>query len=52
MVKRVLTKEKIDRQLAGQSSSSLFMNIQEGHNKRVTFGTMDGIEQKAYSNDG
>ena len=27
MANRILTKEKLDRQLAGQSSSTLFMNI-------------------------
>ena len=27
MAKRILTKEKIDRQLAGQSSSTPFMNV-------------------------
>ena len=45
MAKRILSKEKIDRQLAGQSSSTLFMNIQEEHNKRVTFDMTDGLEQ-------
>ena len=44
--KRILTKEKIDRQLARQSSSMPFMNKQEEHNKRVTFNTMDSLEQK------
>ena len=29
------TKEKTDRQLAGQSSSTPFMNIQEEHNKEL-----------------
>ena len=28
--KRILTKENIDRQLAGQSSSTPFMNIKDG----------------------
>ena len=28
--KRILTKEKIDRQLAGQLSSTPFMNIRDG----------------------
>ena len=46
MAKRILTKEKIDRQLAEQSSSTLFMNIQEEHNKRVAFDMTDGLEQK------
>ena len=39
-------KEKIDRQLAGQSSSTPFLNVQEEHSKRVTFNTMDSLEQK------
>ena len=45
-VKRILTKEKIDRQLAGQTSSSPFMGIRDAYNKRVTFDTTEGIEQK------
>ena len=37
-VKRILTKEKIDRQLAGQSSSIPFMSIKDNYdNKKVTF---------------
>ena len=44
--KIILTKEKIDRQLAGQTSLTLFMNIKEGFSKKVTFITMDGIEEK------
>ena len=37
--KRILTKEKIDRQLAGESSSTPFMNIRDGYNSKkvVTF---------------
>ena len=38
--KRILTKEKIDRQLAGQTSSTPFKNIRDGFNKRVTFNMM------------
>ena len=45
MAKRILTKEKIDRQLVGQSSSTPFINIQGEHNS-VTFNTTDGLEQK------
>ena len=45
-VKRILTKEKIDRQLAGQTSSTPFMSIKEGFSKNVTFNMTDGIEQK------
>ena len=44
--KRILTKEKIDRQLAGQTSSTPFMSIRDGYNKRVTFNTTEGIEPK------
>ena len=43
---RILTKEKIDRQLAGQTSSTPFMSVRDGHNKRVTFDVTDDIEQK------
>ena len=44
--KRVLMKEKIDRQLAGQNSSTPFMNMRDNSNKRVTFETTDDTEQK------
>ena len=44
--KRVLTKEKIGRQLAGQNSLTPFMNMRDNPNKRVTFNTTDDIEQK------
>ena len=46
MVKRILTEEKIDRQLAGQTFLPPFMSINEGFSKKVTFNTMDGLEQK------
>ena len=44
--KRILTKEKIDRQLAGQSSSTPFMSIQDIYNRRVTFDKQGGLEDK------
>ena len=44
--KRILIKEKIDRQLAGQTFSTPFMSIQDNYSKRVTFNMMDDIEQK------
>ena len=44
--KRMLTKEKIDRQLVGQTFSTPFMNIKEGYIKKVTFDMMDSTEQK------
>ena len=46
MAKRILTKEKIDRQLAGQTSLTPFMSIKEGFGKKVIFDMTDGIEQK------
>ena len=48
-VKRILTKEKIERQLAGQTSSTPFMNLRDNYsnyNKRVTFNTSEGLEEK------
>ena len=43
--KTILTKEKIDRQLAGQSSSAPFMNIKDGYiSKKVTFGIQDSLD--------
>ena len=46
MTKRILTKEKIDRQLAAQTSLTPFLSVRDGLNKRVTFDTTDDIEQK------
>ena len=43
--KRILTKEKIDKQLAGQTSSTPFMSVRDGLNKRVTFHAPDDLEQ-------
>ena len=45
--KKILTKEKIDRQLAGQSSSMPFMNIKDGYiSKKVTFDSEDIFIEK------
>ena len=46
MAKRTLMKEKIDRQLAGQTSSTPFMNIRDSYRKNAMFDTTDGIEHK------
>ena len=46
MAKRILMKEKIDRQLAGQTSSTPIMNLRDNYRKRVTFDMTDDIEQK------
>ena len=45
-IKGPLTKEKIDRQTAGQTSSTPFMSIGDGLNEGVTFDMTDDIEQK------
>ena len=45
--KRILTREKIDAQLAGQSSMTPFMNIKDGYiSKKVTFDTQDSLDEK------
>ena len=44
--KRILTKEKLDRQLTGQTSTSPFMNIRDGTDKRVSFNTRDELGDK------
>ena len=44
--KRILTKEKIDRKLAGQTSSPSFTSIRDNCSKRVTFIMTDYLEQK------
>ena len=42
--RRILTKEKLDRQLTGQTSSSPFLNIREGQNsRRVSFNTREDL---------
>ena len=33
--KRILTKEKLDKQLTGQASTSPFMSIREGTSRKV-----------------
>ena len=45
--KRILTKGKKDRQLAGQSSSTPFMNLKDGYNsKEVTRDMQDSLDHK------
>ena len=44
--KRILTKEKIDRQLTGQTSTSPFMSIRDGINRKVSFNTRDELGDK------
>ena len=45
-VKRILTKEKLDKQLTGQSSASLFMSVRDGTERRVSFNTRDELWDK------
>ena len=44
--KRILTKEKLDKQLTGQTSTSPFISIREGTDKRVSFNTKDELADK------
>ena len=43
--KRILTKEKIDRQLVEQTSSTPFISVRDRFNNKVTFNTADDLEQ-------
>ena len=44
--KRILTEEKLDKQLTGQTSTSPFMSIREGTDKRVSFNAKDKLGDK------
>ena len=44
--KRIHTKEKLDKQLMGQTSASQFMSIREGTDKRVSFNARDYLGDK------
>ena len=44
--KRILTKEKLDKQLTGQASTSPFMSIWEGASRRVSFDTREELNDK------
>ena len=44
--KRIVTKEKIDRQLSRQSSSTPFMSVTDKHNRRITFDTGNELGDK------
>ena len=44
--KRILTKEKLDKQLTGQTSTSPFMSVKEGTNRRASFNTRDELGDK------
>ena len=44
--KRILTKEKLDKQLIGQTSTRPFMNVREGTERKVSFNTRDELGDK------
>ena len=44
--KRVLTKGKLDIQLTGQTSTSPFMSIRDGMERKVSFNTRDELGDK------
>ena len=44
--KRILTNKKLDRQLTRQSSSTPFMSIRDGHNRKVSFETKEELGDK------
>ena len=46
MAKRILTKEKLDKQLTGQTSTSPFMNIRDGTEMKVLFNARDELGDK------
>ena len=44
--KRILTKEKLDKQLTSQTSTSPFMNIRDGTERKVSFNARDELGDK------
>ena len=46
IAKRILTKERLDRQLMGQSSATPFMSIREGHQRRLLFDIKEELGDK------
>ena len=44
--KRILTKEKLEKQLTGQTSTSPFMSVKDGTERRVSFNTRDELGDK------
>ena len=43
MTKRILTKEKLDKQLTGQTSTSPFMSVRDRTDRRVSFNTREEL---------
>ena len=44
--KRILTKEKLDKQLTGQTFTSPFMNVRDGTERKVSFNARDELGDK------
>ena len=44
--KRILTKEKLNRQLSGHSLSTPFLSIRDSHNRKVSFDTKGELGDK------
>ena len=44
--KRILTKENLDKQLTGQTSTSPFLSVRDGTDRRVSFNTKDELGDK------
>ena len=44
--KRILTKEKLDKQLTGQTSTSPFISVKDGTERQVSFNTRDELGDK------
>ena len=46
MAKRILTKKKLDKQLTGQTSTSPFMSVRDGTDRKVSFNTREELGYK------
>ena len=46
MAKRILTKEKLNKQLTGQTSTSPFMSVRDGTDRRISFNTREELGDK------
>ena len=44
--KRILTKEKLDKQLTGQIPTSSFMSVRDGTDRIVSFNTREELGEK------
>ena len=46
MAKRILTKEKLDKQLTSQPSTSPFMSVRDRTDRRVSFNTREELGER------